>query len=108
MDPHLAAGGELDGVGEEVQKHLAQTRAVAEQGAFQAVCLERQGHAAILRLAGQQGERGFGQPPGVKRVDLGFDRAGFQLGKIQDVVDDPEQGLAGVADQLDVASVAGA
>ena len=92
----LSLGGELDGVADQVVEDLPQPQGVAEQGAGQ-FRRERRAQAQALVL-GRQGEQfqyvaeQFGQ---VERVLFQFQPAGLDLGRVEDVVEQAQQGLRG-------------
>ncbi len=93
---HLSMLGEFQGVAHQVDQHLAQTVGVHQdpvgQGAFN---LQLQRQPLGFGLGREHGDDLAGQ--GDRRHGLGVDlhMAGFQLGEVQHVVDDRQQGAAG-------------
>ncbi len=92
LDVDAAARGELDGIDQQVAQYLPQPHRVAtHRQAYRWV--DMQGQLQALVLAGalhqrQHALQGFAQ---VEGGDLQFQPVRFQLGVIQDVVDDAEQ-----------------
>ena len=98
----LAIGGELDGVAEEVDQDLLQAQGVALHGT--------QGHRRWADAQGQALGAGGGRQQAVHSLEEGrriegpglqAQLAGLDLGEVEDIVDDPQQGLAGGLDALD-------
>ena len=99
----LARLGELHRVAEQVQEDLAQPRHVADDRRRD-VALEQVGGVEML-LDGARGdevERRLDAFAQVERLRLDVHPAGLDLREIEDVVDDGEQRVAGLADRRDV------
>ena len=104
---NVPARGELHGVGDEVDQHLAQARTISQQQAPGSVRARRQRQPFLRGLARQQRHGGLGQFGRVKRMGLELDGGGLQLGEIQHVVDHTQQRLACVPDQPHLPGVGG-
>ncbi len=102
MDRHLALGGEFDGVGQQIAQDLANPHHVAVEDAARALgALEAESQPLLF---GQAVQGGDGGDQGVVQVEgAGFQRhaPGFDARHVQDVRDQPLQGHARTADQLD-------
>jgi hypothetical protein len=112
LDGDAALGGELQGVGQQVQQHLAQAGLVQGQRRVDvalARCVEgrAQGQALGGRLGGDDGHRVAQQGGGRGRGQGQVQAAGLDLGEVQQVADDLGQRAAGAADQVQVATVLG-
>jgi hypothetical protein len=99
LHQHVAAFAVvLDGVGQQVQQHLAQARGIAAGHAVDGAAAQPD-----LALAGQalDQRQGLGHQGG-QRHRLGRDRnlPAFELGQVEHVVDQRQQMLAGRADLL--------
>ena len=110
IDGHddLADLGELHGVGEQVDHHLAQAGDVARDAVGdRRIDQERQ----LQRLAGggfgDEVERRLDASPQIERRDFQLEATGVDLREVEDVVDDPEQRLAAGADDLGELPLAG-
>ena len=86
----------LDGVGQQVEQHLAQPRAVAQHLQVQRAQLEA--HPLLRLQRPQQRQRALHQRPQRYRLQRDGDLAAFNAGQIQHVVDEAQQVLAGRAD----------
>ncbi len=101
MQYHLALLGELDGVVEQVEQDLAQAGDVAGNGVGNVVVdLVGQVKPLLRRPRGHEVERAFDAVTQVERLVLQLHLARFDLRKVEDVVDDGQQGVAAVADDL--------
>ncbi len=96
---HLAAGGELDGVAEQVGHHLAQAEGVAAQRERRLRRHELHQQVQTLGLRRLREHRGgfFHHLAEVQIRHLGRELARFDLGEIEDVVDHAEQVAPGAA-----------
>ena len=95
----LARFGELDRVAQQVQQDLAQPRHVAQQHGGQ-LTLEHIGQLELLlgRPAADQIERRLDAVAQVKGLGLKIHASGLDLGEVEDVIDDGQQGIARIAD----------
>ncbi len=96
--PHLdlARLGELDRVREQVGEHLAQPPAIAaHRGGDVLVDPGEQLEAAVVRLRGEHLADVLDGRAQVEVVHVELELAGLDLREVQDVVDHPEQRLAG-------------
>ena len=108
LDDDLAGGGEFDAVAEQVDEHLAQPGHVAEDLRRHAVVhLVGQVELLFRRLGGQQIQGVLDARAQVEGLVLQFELAGFDLGEIQDVVDDGEEGFAAGVDGFHVTALLG-
>ena len=100
---HAAAAlGELDGVGDEVQRDLLERARIA---VHHGQVLRRAGDqidAVVARLQRQQIAAVQERRARRERLRRNFEIAGFHLGDIEDAVDDRQEMLAGIVDQLRV------
>ena len=98
----LAALGELHGVAEQVDQHLAQPGDVADDAP--AARRRRAGTARSRPLAPACAATRSSEPSTQSRTENGsvleLELAGLDLGEVEDVVDDDEQGVAAGADRL--------
>jgi hypothetical protein len=95
----LAAGGELDRVADEVEEDLLEARAVAQKEAGDiGIDKETKLEVLLLGLGAAEVEDGLDDGADVDRGVLELDAAGLDLGVVEDVVDDGEEGVAAVAD----------
>ena len=100
--------GELHRVGEQVEHDLPQPRDVADDRRRH-VAFEHVGDVEVL-LDGARGdevERRLDAFAQVERLRLDVHAAGLDLREVEDVVDDREQRVAGVADGGDVVVLLG-
>jgi hypothetical protein len=105
---HLALLRELDGVAHEVEEHLAEPAGVADQ---------RIGHVLLdladqfqPLLVGAHGQRAQGGAQHGAQREIGrvqFQAAGVDLGEVQEVVDDPEEGVRRRLDRRQVLPLLG-
>src|SRR6185436_11119981 len=96
---HLRLGiGELDGVGEQVVEHLLEPRRVGLEQRYVAGGVDADADALLLRGAAQH--RADAVDGGAQRQPLHHQLrlAGLDLRQVEDVVDDPQQLLAGAVD----------
>ncbi len=101
VDHDLAVLGELDGVGHQVGEDLPQTQRVAVDDGRQAGLLaEAELKAFLVRSGGHQLQRVFDEGAQHEVAGGQFELARFDLGEVQDVVDDLQQALAGPVDRL--------
>ncbi len=104
-DGDRALAGELHRVGQEVEQDLAQPRDVAaDQRRGLGVELGLQLHALGGGMDGEQPGRLVDQMLDRQGLDLQLRLAGLQLGEVQHVVDDRQQGLGGIEDPPRVAA----
>ena len=100
---HLAPVGELDRVADQVDQHLAQPARVADQGVGH-VRLDVPGQLQPLAV-GPQGQGPQGVAQRVRKREVGrvqLQLAGLDLGEVEDVVDDGQQGLGRRLDHVQV------
>src|SRR5208282_1930732 len=91
----LAAGGELDGVADEIGHHLADSAAVADEVAGNAGrVIEQEVEFLFRRLGGKHFADIFDYQAKIECDGFDLQLAGFDLGEIEDVVDDGEQGFS--------------
>ncbi|EXF42601.1 hypothetical protein BAY1663_04992 [Pseudomonas sp. BAY1663] len=97
---HRALLGELEGIGQQVLENLLQAMTVAEQRRRQVVAqhhlegerfLPGQGQEQVLQAVDQAGED--------RQLGMHLELAGFDLGDVEDVVDQGEQIVAGRIDR---------
>ena len=94
-DAHLTLGGELDRVGDQVHQHLAQPGTVADDAArHRVVDPVRQIHTLFAGGAATQVERIVQACRELERLALQVNLARFQPRKIEDAVDQRQQGFA--------------
>ena len=89
------AFGELDGVAHEVEEHLAEPAGVADQGiGHVGPPLADQFQPLLVRAHGQSAQ-GVAQHGSRSEKSAGSSSrlAGLDLGEVEDVVDDPEEGI---------------
>ena len=89
------ACGELDGVAGEIEQHLAQARGVADDHLRQPLVDER-GDLDVfgLRARGQQFDGFLDQRRKRERPRLQIELAGLDLGEIENLLDQRQQGFA--------------
>ena len=94
-DRDAAAIGELHGVAGEVEQHLSQPRGVADHLPRQRV-VDIGGDLELLRLRARrdQLDRLLHQRRKIERARVEVDAAGFDLGEIEDLVDQRQQRVA--------------
>src|SRR5437763_2198840 len=106
-DPHAALAGELDGVGHQVGDHLLDAQRVAQHLVGTRAQVRDQLQALALGQGTQAQEHA---PRDVREID-GLGRhhhlAGFDLGEVEDVVDQSQQGAAALVHLLDVVPLGG-
>ncbi|OPZ57101.1 MAG: hypothetical protein BWY87_01697 [Deltaproteobacteria bacterium ADurb.Bin510] len=95
LEAHLASFGELDGVADQVHEHLADATGIAAQAGRQVLRMQDVQLEALLLGAVAHDVLDLAQEPGQVEVEV-LERhpAGLDLGEVQDVVDDGQQGLA--------------
>ena len=94
-DRDAAALGELDGVAGEVEQHLAQPRRVADDARRQAlVDVAADLQALRLRARPEQLDRLLDEGREDERPRREIEPAGLDLGEIEDLLDQRQQGLA--------------
>ncbi len=100
---HLARGRELQRVREEVEDDLADPARVAEHAGRELV-VHRVGQLDVVvgRRRREQVEGTLDDAAQVHRLRVELDLAGLDLGEVEDVVDDREQGVARGLDRLGV------
>jgi hypothetical protein len=100
--------GELDGVVEQVGQHLAHAQLVAAQAGRQGRVVVDVDVQALGARVRRQGRRQLvDQRQQVVVVLFEFDRAFFQLGGVEDLVEQAQQRAAGAADGIQVAALLG-
>ena len=103
LDPHgdFAVGRELDGVADEIGEDLSQAQRVA-QDPFRTVVRDLVGELEplFLRVAGEHFHRVTDDLVEIEGQRLELELAGLDLREIEDVVDYPEQALAGRPDRF--------
>ena len=102
-DGDLAAGGELDGVADEVDEDLAQAGGVGDEPRRGARVDDRgEVEALVAELAGgDEVDHGLDEAAQLEGVVLELELVGLDLGEVEDVVDEGEQRVAGAAQGLD-------
>ncbi|GJE08233.1 hypothetical protein AOPFMNJM_3569 [Methylobacterium jeotgali] len=106
MQGHAALGRELHGVVEEIEQHLPHAVRVAQDP-----LRKRRIEPGADREAASRGatlddrHRGVGEGGEVEGHRVEVELPGLDLGDVEDVVDDRQQGVAGGADQLQPAPV---
>ena len=104
----LAGGGELHGVAEQVHEHLAQPGGVADEDGRQAGGqVARQVEALGAGLHGDQVQRALHAVAQREGPGLQLQLARLDLGEVQDVVDDRQQGVTAAPDGLGVVALLG-
>ena len=106
IDHDLALIGELDGVAHQVHHHLAKPAGIAEQ-AIGNIRRDTTGKFETL-FGGAHRERSTGffhQIPHGKGDRFQFQFAGFDLGKIEDIVQQPQQRIGRISNQIDVVAL---
>jgi hypothetical protein len=107
-DFDTAVAGELDGVEKEIEQHLADTvwigneegRAIGrDEGVY-----GNSGGSGGLHGADEIVQKGFDR----ERGEVNTDMASFEAGEFEDIVDDGEEGVGGVADGFGVLALDGA
>ena len=89
FDGHVAAGSEFDGIAQKIDQNLAQARHVPDDHRGHGVVhLTAQIDLLFRRAGRQQVERVFDAGADVEGLFLQFEFAGFDFGKVEDVVDD--------------------
>src|SRR6185295_2869378 len=83
-----AVGGELHGVGEQVHEHLLDLPLVADGGRQIGLHLDVQGELVAGRAVPHEGDRVVDGHLDVERGQLQLHAPGFDLGEVQDVVDE--------------------
>ena len=95
LDHDLALAGELDGVADEVDQDLPQPGDVADQDLGDGI-VHQVGQVKVLlgRLGGQQVQGLLDAGVEFEGMMFQLEFAGFDLGEIEDVVDDGQQASA--------------
>ena len=102
-DGHFPFSRELDRVRDQVDDDLLQPRRVGHQTPRNTrVDLIAQRNAFLARYTHKQIDRLGDAGPQFETMGFEFDAPGFDLRKIQNVVDDRQEGIAAGADDLDV------
>ena len=87
------AAGEFDRIIDQIDQYLAQAQGVAHQGGrYRRIDEHRQGDVFLLRHVVHQAAHAFHHVGHGQRFAFEFELAGLDLGEIEDVVDDAEQG----------------
>ena len=101
-------GGEFEGVTDQVGQHLAQAQGIADQGDGDVgIDLEHDLDPLVLRYLAGEVRQVVQDLLQVEVHPLHGQLAGFDLGKVEDVVDDAEQRLRGAMDLLHVVALLG-
>ena len=91
--------GELEGVGQQVLENLLQTLGVGVDAAAEVrIDLDVERELAVVRLVAERACDRFDQVGDVDLLGVDRDRAGLDLGEIEDVADQVEQVGAGAVD----------
>ncbi len=98
----LAVVAELAGVGQQIHQHLAQLGLVRLHGADVGRAVNLETVAVAVDQRTHRGRDVLDQRGNVERLDEQFGAPGFDLGQIEDVVDQRQQVLAGRADLVQV------
>ncbi len=107
-EPDLAALGELDRVVDEVGEDLSETQRVAAQVlGDRARDVDEELEPLVVGLLGRQRDDGGDDVVDLEVRGLEVELAGLDLREVEDVVDDPEQGRAGIVDLADVVALLG-
>ena len=104
LDPHhhLPLVGELDGVVDQVGQDLLEPVLIQTQGAFAGRGTDdAQGEPLGLGQGHHEFRQAGHQPGQVAGSGLEDEMAGLDLGQVQEVVEDEQQGVAGVVDPSD-------
>ncbi len=103
LDGDLALVGEFNGVANEVDQDLPQAGDVADQNFGNGVVHDiSQIQPFLGGLGGQQVQRLFDAGVQLKGMAFQIQFPGFDFGKVQNVVDDGQQGVGAAAGRLDV------
>ncbi len=106
LDGDAAFLGELDGIVEKIEQYLPQSHGVAAIGAARARFDERRHVDRFFAGLGcHEGNRAFNSGHQVEVDDLDLELAGLELGNIENVVHDGQQGLARLARDLGQATL---
>mmetsp|Transcript_21109 Transcript_21109/g.81934 ORF Transcript_21109/g.81934 Transcript_21109/m.81934 type:complete len:515 (-) Transcript_21109:2778-4322(-) len=106
--PHLALRRELDGIGQQVQQHLAQPGRVGEHRLRQlGRRVQHQRHALLGGPEPHDVHAAIEQRTQPHRQSLDAHLAGLDLGEVQDVVDHRHQRLGRVANGLGLFALVG-
>ena len=99
---HLTPLRELQCVADQVHDHLAQSPGVADEDLGN-IRMNVAGdfEIGVARAMGQAAQGVAQALAQLERLGLQFELAGLDFGKVQDVVDDVQQGLAGLVDHLE-------
>ncbi len=98
---HLTGVGELHGVRDQVGQHLAQPQRVADAVAGQVRLAERDELEPLLTGGPGEDADGLLDDRGhLEGLGVDLEPARLDLGQVEDVVDDREQGVAGPAQRL--------
>ena len=101
VDDDLAGLGELDRVAQQVEQHLAQPGRVADDAAGRPRSTRYAELEPLLRRArATRSSAASTQSPEVERLALELELPGLDLGEVEDVVDDVQEGVAAPADDL--------
>ena len=101
-----ARGRELQGIGQEVQRHLPQSACIPHQSGGQIGGNHRlQLQTLGLALGFHHGDSALGQGTRIKRLRVQINRIGFQLGIVENVVDHAEQHLTGRRDPVRISAL---
>jgi len=98
---HVTAIGELHGIAEQIDQHLAQTGDVARDvRRAPAVQLADELDAFVVGGRGDVRWR-LRHTPSIEHLVLQLQTTGFDLGEVKDIVDDAEKRIAAVANGFD-------
>ena len=99
LDLHLPALGELDGVAGQVEQYLLEAQGVPNQvGGLLGGAAHHQLEVLVANAGGHDGCHMIEHLFQAEWHLLELEPARFNLGKIEDVIDDPEQSLPGLMD----------
>ena len=106
LNDDFAPGRELDGVAAQVDQDLAQAPGIALQERVHfGIDAADEFEVLFVGAHGQQFRRVLDRRPQVEIDGLQFQLAGLDLGKIEDVVDDAQQGFAARTHRLGVTAL---
>ncbi len=108
--PHLdlAVLGELQGVADQVREHLAETVGVPTEARRNVGADDgREIEAPVAGLLAQELDRLFDEATEIEVDALQVELPGLDLGEVQDVVDDPEEGVGRALHGFGVAALLG-